>query len=91
MNRSIVAVLTFAVAVALTLPQLSPARTLSEEWHSWKTRHEKVYVDHGEENVRRQIWLQNRVRISAHNVRNRNFTLALNQFADMVSSTFSVV
>ena len=75
------------VSVALCLPSLSPARTMSEEWHSWKTRHEKVYVDRGEENVRRQIWIQNRARISEHNRGNRSFSLALNQFADMVSTT----
>ena len=75
----------FVVAFTLCLPSLSAARTLSEEWHSWKTRHEKVYVDRGEENVRQQIWIQNRARISAHNGGNHSFTLALNQFADMVS------
>ena len=72
------------VVVALCLPSLTVARTLSEQWHSWKTRHEKVYVDRGEENVRRQLWIQNRARISAHNRGNHSFTLALNQFADMV-------
>ena len=76
----------FVVAFTLCLPSLSAARTLSEEWHSWKTRHEKVYVDRGEENVRQQIWIQNRARISAHNRGNTSFTLALNQFADMVST-----
>lgn len=76
--KCIVAVI-FAVAPCLVI-----ARTLSEEWHSWKTRHEKVYVDRSEENVRRQIWIQNRARIAAHNHNNRSFSLSLNQFADMV-------
>lgn len=75
-------------AVALSLPCLAIARTLSEEWHSWKTRHEKVYVDSSDENVRRQIWIQNRARIEAHNHGNRSFSLALNQFADMVRPLF---
>ena len=86
MKRAAAATVFVLVAVTLSLPSLSPARTLSEEWHSWKTRHEKVYVDRGEENVRQQIWIQNRARISEHSRRNHSFTLALNQFADMVSS-----
>ena len=84
MRRAVAAA--FVVAFTLCLPSLSAARTLSEEWHSWKTRHEKVYVDRGEENVRQQIWIQNRARISAHNRGNTSFTLALNQFTDMVST-----
>lgn len=70
--------------IFLFLPSLCLSRTLNELWHSWKTRHEKVYVDRGEENVRRQIWIQNRARISTHNRGNHSYTLALNQFADMV-------
>lgn len=83
------AVVVVFVAV-LSLPSLAPARTLSEQWHSWKTRHEKVYVDRSEENVRRQIWIQNRARISAHNRGNHSFTLALNQFADMVRPVYGI-
>ena len=81
MNRAVA----IALALALSLPSLAMARTLNDQWHSWKARHEKVYVDRSEENVRRQIWIQNRARIGSHNRGNHSFSLALNQFADMVS------
>lgn len=82
--------LTIVFLAALSLPTLGLSRTLNEQWHSWKTRHEKVYVDRGEENVRRQIWIQNRARIAAHNRGNLSYSLALNQFADMVSLIYRV-
>ena len=78
--------LTIVFLAALSPLSLGLSRTLNEQWHSWKTRHEKVYVDRGEENVRRQIWIQNRVRVAGHNHANHSYSLALNQFADMVSS-----
>ena len=55
-----------------------------EQWHSWKTAHSKFYAHPKEEAARRQIWMENSVRILEHNAGNRSFTLGLNQFSDMV-------
>ena len=63
---------------------------VEEQWHSWKMDHGKVYADSSEENLRRQIWEDNLARIQAHNSQAQavNFSLAINQFADLVSSNF---
>ena len=57
---------------------------LEEQWHPWKSAHGKFYAHPKEESARRQIWLENSARIEEHNSGNHSFTLALNQFADMV-------
>ena len=61
--------------------------SLHEEWRDWKERHGKAYVDEASERERRSTWRENYDLVAKHNRESRNhgFTLALNQFADLVS------
>lgn len=59
----------------------------AQEWQGWKERHYKVYSSQGEEDSRLSIWRENYQKIMEHNMANHSFTLSLNLFADMVSST----
>ena len=60
---------------------------LHAQWRLWKERHGKVYANEANENARRSIWEKNYRLVERHN-RNSSkhgFSLALNQFADLVS------
>ena len=56
------------------------------DWLQWKRRHEKSYDDNLTELERYVTWLSNRALVEGHNTLGKEFgyTLALNQFADMV-------
>ena len=58
-----------------------------EEWKSWKTVHGKNYSSELDDLDRHLVWLSNKKYIESHNSFSHVFgyTLALNQFADMVS------
>ena len=58
-----------------------------EEWHMWKSQHEKSYSSMREELDRHIVWLANREYINVHNQNAHvlGFTLAMNHFGDMVS------
>lgn len=58
-----------------------------EQWESWKIVHQKFYAGHSEETLRRRIWQDNLAKIEDHNrqVGTANFSLGINQFADLVS------
>lgn len=74
-----------AITVAV-LARSTPA-TLHEKWRLWKERHGKVYADKESESARRSLWEANHRLVESHN-RNSSaygFSLALNQFADLVS------
>ena len=64
---------------------------LEQQWHSWKQQHGKVYMDIKEEHTRRDIWMENLDKIRKFNNRapTGNFTLAINQFTDLVSYVLS--
>ena len=53
-------------------------------WQTWKVVHGKTYEDEGEERVRYVIWQENMKKIIKHNLKNKGFTLAMNQFGDLV-------
>ena len=74
------------VAVFLALVAVVCGRALDDEWHIWKLLHGKAYREAEEEKARRDTWLENSVRIKEHNRGNLSFSLALNQFSDMVRS-----
>ena len=80
--------------VALVLASLltlgshaAPGVELSEEWHLWKTEHDKSYEDEREELQRRAIWVSNMEYIEHHNEHadKHGFTLRMNHFGDLVS------
>ena len=72
--------------------QTSRALELKEEWELWKSRHGKSYASDLVELEKQRIWIRNRDFILQHNANanaNANtstsdYTLALNQFADLV-------
>ena len=73
------------VAVFLALVGVVCGRALDDEWHIWKLSHRKAYRE-AEDKARREAWLENSVRIKEHNRGNLSFSLAVNEFADMVRS-----
>ena len=63
---------------------------LEQQWHSWKEMHGKVYMDISEEEVRRDIWLENLAIIEEfNNHATGNISLGINKFADLVSMLLS--
>ncbi len=76
-----------AVLCCLTLSSaVHPKFEFVEEWHLWKSRHEKVYDSHLVELERHITWLSNKKYIEQHNKNAHifGFELAMNQFGDMV-------
>lgn len=74
-----------------SLVRVQSKRTLEHktdaDWLQWKRLHEKSYDDDLSELERYVTWISNRALIESHNTLGKEFgyTLALNQFADMVS------
>lgn len=63
-----------------------------EEWRAWKGFHSKSYASEVEELERHLVWLSNKEYINQHNLNSDlfGFTLALNDFGDMVSAAAAV-
>ena len=61
--------------------------TLEERWSQWKSNHRKNYLNAKDEEEHKDIWLRNYLRIVRHNHihQDNNYSLAMNQFSDMVS------
>merc|ERR1712226_852489 len=67
------------------------AMTLDADVHlfqSWKMKHGKVYHSDEHEMAKYQTFKQNAAYINEHNMQNKGFTLALNQFADMTNDEY---
>ena len=65
-----------------------------EEWNGWKLQHKKVYVHDREELLRQQVWMSNNKFIEEHNLnlaKETGYTLAMNQFGDLVSEYYLVL
>jgi len=64
-----------------------------EEWRLFKAVHNKQYTSEAEEALRAHIYLDNKNKVEQHNAEylagEHTFTLALNQFADMLTSEVS--
>ncbi|XP_018428185.1 PREDICTED: cathepsin L-like proteinase [Nanorana parkeri] len=77
---------TLLVLAAIILAA-SAANFLDEEWNIWKLNYEKKYINSKEEGIRRRIWEETWEKVQKHNslVENglKNYTLAMNMFADM--------
>lgn len=58
----------------------------TEDWNLWKSVHKKSYSSEEDEWKRHTIWLANQEYINEHNAEQDvfGFTLAMNQFGDMV-------
>ena len=70
----------------LTLAAAAAKFEFREEWNLWKAQHGKSYNEEREELERHIVWLSNRAYIEHHNANADifGFTLAMNQFGDMV-------
>ena len=74
--------LIFCVACCLSL---STVAVFDQEWEDWKDLHGKRYSPADEEE-RHAVWTKNRDFVVQHNKEGHNYTVELNQFADLVSS-----
>jgi C1A family cysteine protease len=63
---------------------------VEKTWESWKRQHNKTYGG-PEEKARLNVFKNNYKFIQAHNAKNKNYTLALNQFADLTTKEFSAL
>ena len=64
-----------------------PKYQFVEEWSLWKSEHAKSYESDLEELERHLVWLSNKEYIDQHNANADlfGFTLAMNNFGDLVS------
>lgn len=58
------------------------------QWQEWKSLHGKTYSQEREDSERSLVWADNKKFIDTHNTLGEgSYTLALNQFGDMVCSS----
>jgi len=62
-----------------------------ESWLIWKSMHNKMYVDLGQEKVRYNIWRDNFNRIIEHNKKNKGFVLGMNHLGDLTTIEFKAL
>ena len=64
----------------------------SKEWRLWKDEHTKNYHLEAEEMKRHSVWLTNKEYIDMHNSNAdvSGYTLAMNEFGDMVSTIVEI-
>jgi cathepsin L len=77
--------LIFCVACCLSL---STVAVFDQEWEDWKDLHGKRYSPADEEE-RHAVWTKNRDFVVQHNKEGHNYTVELNQFADLTSEEFT--
>ena len=75
------------VALALCSLVVFAAAHPIDDWTSFKTQYGKSYESTTEEDLRMQIWRDHSNFIIEHNKRNATFTMAMNQFGDLVRRT----
>lgn len=57
---------------------------VQREWEQWKLQYGKNYSDTVQEQVRKDVWIHNYHRIAWHNQQKKSFSIASNQFTDLV-------
>ena len=60
------------------------------EFQDWKKSWNVTYSSSDVEDVRREIWIDNKCAIDEHNSKNKSWEMGLNQFSDQTSSEFQV-
>ena len=80
-------VLLLSAAVQSEEKDLESRFTHVKEWSLWKLTHKRSYETEREEFDRHLVWLSNKKYIDLHNANAQifGFTLAMNQFGDLVS------
>ena len=87
-----------AIALSAVLAAVSVASSVTykdvvqTEWEEFKSQHNKVYPSEAEEKFRMKIYLENRHKISKHNLRAANgvksYTLGMNEYGDLLHHEF---
>lgn len=67
---------------------LSAIQMLREEFGGWMAEHDRTYNSPTEFNHRFQNFVENKLRVDAHNRRSHSYQMALNQFADLSEEEF---
>ena len=86
MNSKVMLLLLAIVGAAISHP-LQDALGDSN-WKAWKSFHGKAYKDLKEERIRNFVWQDNLKKIVRHNEEGHSYTLAMNNFGDMVNKGF---
>lgn len=75
--------------VVLALVALASAFEYTQEFKDWKVKYSKTYQTDKEELERQIIWESNMKFVENHNANadKLGFTVAMNEFADLVSKT----
>ena len=60
------------------------------EFQDWKKSWNVTYPSEEVENVRREVWINNKCAIDEHNLQNKSWKMGLNQFSDQTDSEFQV-
>ncbi len=56
------------------------------EFQDWKKSWNVTYPSEEVENVRREVWIDNKCAIDEHNLQNKSWKMGLNQFSDQTDS-----
>ena len=75
----------------LWMISVSVHASLDSDWHLWKSQHSKAYKDGDEEGAKKSVWHENYRKIAQHNNANHSYSLALNEFADLVRYCKSMI
>ena len=81
------------VLLILAVVALAAAKfQYTQEFHEWKVKHSKVYETEEVELARQIIWESNKKFVENHNANadKFGFTVAMNEFADLVSNANQV-
>ena len=80
----------FLIVAVCMAAALAANPDLDQEWQMWKDKNQKKYEPE-EEDYRRFVWEYNYKVVTEHNNRyalgHTSYTMAMNQFADMVRSS----
>ncbi|XP_014273553.1 procathepsin L-like [Halyomorpha halys] len=86
-------VLCFTLTLALSALSLPFDQSEDEEWNAYKIKYGKSYATKEEDQLRKNIYFDNKHRIVKHNNLHANgiktYKLGVNKFADMTSTEFS--
>ncbi|KAE8573144.1 procathepsin L [Halyomorpha halys] len=86
-------VLCFTLTLALSALSLPFDQSEDEEWNAYKIKYGKSYATKEEDQLRKNIYFDNKHRIAKHNDLHANgiktYKLGVNKFADMTATEFS--
>ena len=73
-----------SVVVVLVALSVCSAVPIETEWELWKEQHAKTYLNGKEDFERKITWARNANFVKGFNQGQHSYTLAMNQFSDMV-------